>query len=236
MKGEYRPYSSHSTVLNSNQTNKKGAVMGMLLQENDIVLFQGDSITDAGRNREDGNDLGRGYPLLTAATFSFLHPEMKVKFINRGISGNRVRNLQERWQKDCLELNPTWVSIYIGINDTWRRYDRSDPTTVKQFEEGYRDILNRTTEQLNANLIMLEPVVLPYPEDRKQWREDLDPKINVVRELAREFGALLIPLDGLFAQASMRAEPQQWAPDGVHPSPSGHALIADAWLRTVGAR
>jgi len=208
----------------------------MLLQQNDIVLFQGDSITDCGRSRENSNDLGLGYPQLISAWFSFKHPDKRVQFLNRGISGNRVTDLQERWQEDCIELKPTVVSIFIGINDTWRRYDSGNPMSVEQYEAGYRDILDRTKEQLNARLILLEPFVLPYPEDRKSWREDLDPKINVVRELAREYGAALIPLDGLFAQASTRAESEYWAGDGVHPSPAGHALIADAWLKTIQAK
>lgn len=208
--------------------------MGEIIGNGATVLFQGDSITDAGRNRESFYDLGRGYALMTAALFSSKYPEKQVKFINRGISGNRVKDLQARWDDDCIALKPDVVSIYIGINDTWRRYDRNDPTPVEQFEAGYRDLLNRTTSQLDARIVMVEPFVLPVPEDRKQWREDLDPKINVVRELAREFGALLVPLDGLFAQASMRAQAAFWAPDGVHPSPAGHALIARAWLEAVG--
>ncbi|MFK7692032.1 SGNH/GDSL hydrolase family protein [Paenibacillus sp. HJGM_3] len=209
--------------------------MGTRLKQGDVVLFQGDSITDAGRNREVGSDLGRGYAYLTAALFGAKYPEKQVQFLNRGISGNRVINLQERWQADCLDLKPTWVSIYIGINDTWRRYDRQDETSAEKFESGYRDILNRTKESLDAKLVLIEPFVVPHPEDRKTWREDLDPKIQVVRELAREYGALLVPLDGLFAAASMRAEPKYWAPDGVHPSPAGHALIAEAWLKAVEA-
>lgn len=209
--------------------------MGTRLKQGDVVLFQGDSITDAGRNREVGSDLGRGYAYLTAALFGAKYPEKQVQFLNRGISGNRVVNLQERWQADCLDLKPTWVSIYIGINDTWRRYDRQDETSAEKFESGYRDILNRTKQSLDAKLVLIEPFVVPYPEDRKTWREDLDPKIQVVRELAREYGALLVPLDGLFAAASMRAEPKYWAPDGVHPSPAGHALIAEAWLKAVEA-
>lgn len=209
--------------------------MGTRLKQGDVVLFQGDSITDAGRNREVGSDLGRGYAYLTAALFGAKYPEKQVQFLNRGISGNRVVNLQERWQADCLDLKPTWVSIYIGINDTWRRYDRQDETSAEKFESGYRDILNRTKGSLDAKLVLIEPFVVPHPEDRKTWREDLDPKIQVVRELAREYGALLVPLDGLFAAASMRAEPKYWAPDGVHPSPAGHALIAEAWLKAVEA-
>jgi lysophospholipase L1-like esterase len=209
--------------------------MGVPFKQGDIVLFQGDSITDAGRVRDNPTDLGKGYALMTAALLGSSYPEKQVTFLNRGISGNRVKDLQSRWEQDCIALEPSWVSIYIGINDCWRRYDRNDPTSVEQFEEGYRELLIRTKEELGANLIMIEPFVLPVPEDRKQWREDLDPKINVVRELAREFGALLVPLDGIFAQASMLAPSSYWAPDGVHPSPAGHALIAKAWLKAVGA-
>jgi acyl-CoA thioesterase-1 len=209
--------------------------MGVPFKQGDIVLFQGDSITDAGRVRENPADMGKGYALMTAALFGSSYPEQQVTFLNRGISGNRVKDLQSRWEQDCIALQPSWVSIYIGINDCWRRYDRNDPTSVKQFEEGYRELLVRTKEELGAKLIMIEPFVLPVPEDRKLWREDLDPKINVVRELAREFGALLVPLDGIFAQASMLAPSRFWAPDGVHPSPAGHALIAKSWLKAVGA-
>ncbi|WP_036745327.1 SGNH/GDSL hydrolase family protein [Paenibacillus sp. UNC451MF] len=208
--------------------------MSIWIEQGDIVLFQGDSITDAKRVREDGNDLGKGYALMAAAQFSAFYPEKQVKFLNRGISGNRVKDLQARWDVDCLDLKPNVVSIYIGINDTWRRYDRNDPTTKEQYESGYRDLLEQTSK-LDAKLVLIEPFVLPVPEDRKQWREDLDPKINVVRELAREYGAKLVSLDGLFAQASTRAESAYWAPDGVHPSPAGHALIAKAWLQAVGA-
>jgi acyl-CoA thioesterase-1 len=171
---------------------------------------------------------------MAAAQFSANYPEKQVQFLNRGISGNRVVDLQERWSQDCLDLKPNIVSIYIGINDTWRRYDRNDPTSTEQFEAGYRNLLRQTTET-GAKLVLIEPFVLPVPEDRKLWRVDLDPKITVVRELAREFGARLVCLDGLFAQASSRAHSSFWAPDGVHPSPAGHALIAKAWLQSVEA-
>ena len=204
------------------------------LQQNDTVLFQGDSITDAGRDRSNPNDLGKGYPLMVAAQLGLKFPELNIRFLNRGISGNRVVNLQERWQEDCLNLKPDWVSVYIGINDTWRRYDNNDPTSLEKFKEGYRDLLVQTKQKLDARLILIEPFVLPVPEDRKAWREDLDPKIQAVRELAAEFDALLVPLDGLFAAAASLREPAYWAPDGVHPSPAGHALIAEAWLKAMG--
>jgi lysophospholipase L1-like esterase len=205
-----------------------------MIKPGSIVLFQGDSITDCQRKKELPGDLGRGYALMAAGLFQARYPERNVKFLNRGISGNRVKDLEARWDEDCLGLKPDVVSIYIGINDTWRHYDRNDPTSTEQFAAGYRRLLERTKAGLDARIVLVEPFVLPVPEDRKTWREDLDPKIQVVRELAREFGALLVPLDGLFAQASMRAEPAFWAPDGVHPSPAGHALIAQAWLQAIG--
>lgn len=209
--------------------------MTTLIEDNALVLFQGDSITDAGRNYADPADLGTGYAMLVAAWFSAAYPEKRVRFLNRGISGNRVRDLRQRWQRDCLDLRPTWVSILIGVNDTWRRYDSGDPTSAEAFERDYRAILMATRDRLDARLIICEPFLLPVPDDRIAWREDLDPKIAAVRRLAREFDALYIPLDGLFAAAATRREPAFWLPDGVHPTPAGHALIAQAWLRTVRA-
>lgn len=200
-----------------------------------IVLFQGDSITDAGRDWSDPNSMGVGYPMLAAAFFQARYPESGVRFVNRGISGFRVCDLKARWQEDCIDIRPTIVSILIGINDTWRRYDSDSPTSAEQFEADYRAILTQTRENLCGHIVLMEPFVLPHPEDRKAWREDLDPKIHVVRALAREFEAALIPLDGLFAQASTRREPEYWAGDGVHPTAAGHALIAQAWLETVEA-
>ncbi|MBA9084200.1 lysophospholipase L1-like esterase [Fontibacillus solani] len=207
----------------------------MLLNNNDVVLFQGDSITDWGRNREDGASLGVGYSLMVASRVGHLYPEKNITFLNRGIGGNRTIDLQKRWDKDCLELKPNVLSIMIGINDTWRRFDNNENTPVEQYEARYRDLLQRATDKLDVKLVMMEPFVLPVPEDRKLWRADLDPKIHVVRELAREFGAVLVPLDGLFAEASTKADPAFWTPDGVHPSPAGHGLIAEAWLKAVGA-
>lgn len=209
--------------------------MSLLIQENAVVLFQGDSITDCGRNRNDPSSLGFGYAMMAASWFSALYPERRVTFINRGISGNRTKDLVARWDEDCLALKPDWVSILIGINDVWRRYDRNDPTPLEAFASNYRRLLTDIKEKLGAGIIICEPFVLPVPDDRKAWRVDLDPKIQAVRELAREFGAYYVPFDGLFAQAASRVDPAYWAPDGVHPSLAGHALMAQAWLKAVGA-
>lgn len=209
--------------------------MVSLIKDNATVLFQGDSVTDWGRSREDDSQLGGGYANMIPAMFSALHPEKSVKFLNRGISGNRVRDLKARWKEDCLDLKPDWVSILIGVNDCWRRYDQNDPTTAEEYERDYRFILTETKEKLNAKIIICEPFVLSYPQDRADWRVDLDPKIQVARNLAREFQAIYIPFDGLFAEASTKREPSFWAADGVHPTQAGFALMTNAWLKAVNA-
>jgi len=171
---------------------------------------------------------------MIASWLSALHPELNLKFINKGISGNRARDLKERWENDCIKLNPTFISILIGINDCWRRYDSNDPTSAEDFEKDYRYILTQLREKTDARILLLEPFVLPVPEDRRAWREDLDPKIHVVRELAREFKTMYLPLDGIFSSVSVYKEPAFWLPDGVHPSQAGHALIAKEWLKITG--
>ena len=201
-----------------------------------LVLFQGDSITDADRARFYPEDLGRGYAQMAAGWFGWRYPERGARFLNRGVGGDRVVDLLARWDDDCLALRPDVLSILIGINETWRAFDPGDPTPTAAFERSYRELLTRTRDALpQTRLILMEPFSLPISPEREAWRADLDPKIQIVRRLAREFGALLTPLDGLFAQAATRREPAFWADDGVHPTPAGHALIAQAWLRTVGA-
>jgi len=209
--------------------------MSLLIEENAVVLFQGDSITDAGRNREVEGSLGGGYANMAGAWFQAKYPFMNVRFINRGMGGHRVRDLQGRWDEDCINLQPTWVSIMIGINDTWMCYGANDPTSHEEFEASYRDILTRTKRQTKAKIILIEQFVLPIPEDRIQWRGDLGPKIDIVRKLAREFADAFVPMDGIFANAMVHRPPVFWAMDGIHPLDAGHALIARSWLQAVGA-
>ena len=173
---------------------------------------------------------------MVAGRLGARYPELNLAFLNRGISGDRSGDLFRRWQEDCLDLEPDVLSILIGINDVWRRYDSGNPTSAETYAANYRRLLEETCAALPAvRLILLEPFVLPTPEDRLNWREDLDPKIAVARELAREFNAIYVPLDGLFAAAACRQHPAYWAEDGVHPTSAGHGLIAEAWLRAAGA-
>ena len=206
------------------------------LKQGDLILFQGDSITDAGRRQEALGPMGRGYPSMIAAWLTAARPTMNWRFENRGISGNRVDDLLNRWQEDCVDLKPDVVSILIGINDTWRAFDRDMPRSTKEFEDYYRQLLTLTVEKVTDRLILMEPFNLPVPPDRAEWRTDLDPKIDVTRRLAREFGALLIPLDGVFNQAATRRPAEEWLQDGVHPSPAGHALISQSWIDGVNGK
>jgi len=206
----------------------------VLFQAGQKILFQGDSITDASRNREDANSLGGGYAMMAASLLQARHPELGLQFVNKGISGARAVDLADRWQDDCLDLKPDWVSILIGVNDCWRRYDGNDSTSAEVFEKYLRDILERTRSQ-GIGIILCEPFVLPCPPDREAWREDIDPKIHVIRKLAREFAAAMIPYDGLFAAQAVLQPPAFWAADGVHPTLPGHALMATEWIKAVAA-
>jgi len=205
----------------------------MLINATDRILFTGDSITDCGRVRTDANNLGFGYAAFIAARLQAYLAAPELQVFNRGISGNRAADLVGRIGPDLFDLKPTVISILIGINDVWRRYDSNSPTSAEIFEANYRTLLTGIREKLEARVVLLEPFLLHVPEDRYAWREDLNTKIDVVRELAIEFGAELIPLDGLFAKAATQAPPAYWAGDGVHPSAAGHALIAEAWLENA---
>lgn len=198
------------------------------------VLFQGDSITDAGRDRNDDSLLGNGYANLIAAWLTARYPSHNLSFINRGISGNRIYDMEERWSEDCIDLQPDVVSILIGINDTWRFYDSNTLSPFNEFEDCYRRLLERVKKETTAKVIIMEPFVLPVPEDRIVWREDLDPRIDAIRRVAREFNCQYLPCDGIFAAASTQRNCAVWAADGVHPSQAGHALMAQAWIAAMG--
>ncbi len=200
-----------------------------MLDSNITILFQGDSITDAGRDYET-KDLGPGYPAKIYAYLQTFCADKNIKVINKGISGNRVKDLKARWTEDCIALKPDILSILIGINDTWRRYDSSDPTTVESFEQTYREILTEVKEKLpDCKIIILEPFLIPVDPAKEEWRVDLDPKINSIRKLTREFSAIFIPLDGLYQEACSQHSPAEYSADGVHPNDVGHAFLAEQW-------
>lgn len=207
----------------------------MLLKPNDHILFYGDSITDAGRGQTVNNPekLGSGYAAIVAALLKSRYPEMNFRFTNRGISGNRIYDLADRLERDVIDERPTLVSILIGINDTWRRFDSNTPSPISEFKETYAALLTRLRESLGCRILLLEPFLLPVPEDRRAWRIDLDPRIQAIRELAATFKTGYLALDGIFAEACSRMPAEYWLPDGVHPSLAGHGLIAQRWVKYV---
>ena len=190
------------------------------------ILFIGDSVTDCGRRDDPPDYLGDGYVRLIAERL----PDRRA--INVGISGNRVVNLRDRWHIDVVEQKPEILSVYIGINDTWRRYDDHDRTTTESFEADYRACLADLGGA--SALILVEPFVLPVTEEQEIWHEDLDGKRAVVARLAAEFGAGFVPLQSILAAAAEDHGAATLAPDGVHPTELGHRMIADAWLEVAG--
>ncbi|MGF6824389.1 acyl-CoA thioesterase-1 [Microbacterium sp. ZKA21] len=194
------------------------------------ILFFGDSITDAGR-RNDPEQLGDGYVRLIAARLADARPDLRV--VNRGIGGDRTGDLIARLDVDCIDENPDVVSILIGINDVWRRYDDDDATSAEQFEANLRTILTAIRERTDAAIVILEPFLLPVT-DKLRFREDLDPKIEIERRLADEFGATFVPLDAVLAAAAQTDGPESIAGDGIHPTADGHRIVAETWLAGAG--
>jgi len=211
-----------------------GAVTTTFLRPGDRVLFQGDSLTDWGRDRTDPTSLGHGYAGIAAALAGARRPDLALEFVNRGVGGDTAAMVRERWEVDALALAPTVVSILVGINDTWRRYDSGRPTSTDEYAEHYRHLLVTARERLDARFVLVEPFLLPVTPDQEAWREDLDPRIEVVRSLAAEFGARLVAADGLFTEAAEAAGAAHWTTDGVHLTSAGNGLLAEAWLDTLG--
>ncbi len=203
------------------------------------ILFQGDSITDASRNRDialanQPAALGSGYPNLIAANLLRNNPAANLSFLNRGISGNRIVDLYARWKSDALNLNPDLISILIGVNDLWHESKHQNGVDLKRFETMYRLLLEFTREQLaSTKLVICEPFLLPCGVADESWFEDMVERRAIVKKLAHEFSASFVPFHTKFDAALELAPAAFWAEDGVHPSPAGHQLMADAWLEVA---
>ena len=198
------------------------------------ILFQGDSITDAGRDKRNYHQMGNGYPKYASKIIAAQFPEISFEFINLGISGNRTDQLFDRLYPDAIALEPDIISILIGINDVWHRYGSSRiETTDAQFETNYRAILLHLREQTNAKIVMLSPYLLDC-EDKDQVREGLKTVLPIVRKLAKEFADVYIPLDQLFAEAlKTQPEPKFYSADGVHPNANGAQFIGKIYAEYV---
>jgi len=206
----------------------------MHIKETDTLLFVGDSITDAGRDRGDSASLGGGYVNEIARTLRARAGDGPVPAVlNRGISGNRVYDLEARWTTDVIDHRPDVVTVKIGINDTWRLYDSQLASPIGKFEACLDGLLADTVRKLSAQLVVITPFLLPVTPDQESWFEDLTPRTDAVLRAAAANGATVVRADLALRHAAETKEAAELARDGVHPTPLGHRIIADAWLAAV---
>jgi lysophospholipase L1-like esterase len=210
------------------------------LKKDAVILFQGDSITDAGRKRDepkanDSGALGRGYAFLAAASLLEKHADKNLQIYNKGISGNKVYQLAERWDADCLDLKPDVMSILIGVNDYWHTLNGNYTGTIQKYRDDYKALLDRTKEKLpDIKLIILEPfAVNGVKAVDDKWFPAFDGYRQASRELAASYDAVFIPFQSIFDKAQKTAPGVYWTGDGVHPSIAGAALMAQAWQEAI---
>lgn len=205
-----------------------------------LILFQGDSITDAGRNRELPHGMGVGYANMVAGELGAAEP-YKYIFRNRGISGNRVVDLFARIKKDMINLQPEIMSILIGVNDVWHEFNYQNGVSAEKFEMVYGLMIEELQAALpGLKLMLLEPFVLPgsatetteeHPGRWEFFSSELPLRAQAVKRLAEKYNLPFVPLQKLFDVANADAPaPGYWLRDGVHPTAAGHVLIKNAWL------
>jgi lysophospholipase L1-like esterase len=211
-----------------------------LTEKNKIILFQGDSITDAGRNRgkentpNDSQCLGSGYALLTTGAILDEYSKVGPVIYNRGISGNKVYQLGERWDKDCISLKPDLLSILIGVNDFWHTLDGGYKGTLEIYQRDYHTLLEKTKKALpDVTLVICEPFVLKCGSVNEKWFPAFDGYRSAAKKIAADFKATFVPFQSVFDKAVKTAPPQYWAADGVHPTVAGAHLMAKTWLKSV---
>ena len=222
-------------------------LQSMTIHKNDTILFQGDSITDAGRRRDFGNDsipanaveaLGWGYAADVARALLADYPRHALQIHNRGTSGNRVTDMRDRWQEDCFDLKPDILSVLIGVNDTWHGAAKGTPENgvgVDAFDRIFRQLLVDTSAALpDVRLVICEPFTTEAGAVLElNFHPDIEERCACIRSIAQDVGAIFVPFQELFDRLSDTATAAYWAPDGVHPSPAGHLMMSRFWLETV---
>jgi len=207
-----------------------------------VILFQGDSITDAGRDRKNegransSRPLGTGYPHHIAAYLLQAYPELDLKVFNRGISGHKVPDLAKRWDKDCIDLKPAVLSILVGVNDIWHKMNGNYDGTVETYETGFAALLERTKKALpDTKIIVCEPFALRCGAVKDTWYPEFDQRRAAAKKVAEAAGTIFVPFQTMFDEAIIKgSKPQYWAGDGVHPSVAGHGLMAATWVKAAG--
>ena len=197
------------------------------------ILFQGDSITDANRNRANIHDLGQGYAKYAAPLIAAAKPDTEFEFIDLGISGNRSDDILARTQTDIIDIDPDVISILIGINDVWHRHSHGREMTDEQFEANYRAMLERIRKETHAKILILCPFLL-NSDDKEDWRGEVESIAAIVRRLADEYADAYLPLDEKFAAALPTAPtPMHYSDDGVHPNAAGAQCIGGLYCEAI---
>jgi lysophospholipase L1-like esterase len=206
----------------------------MIFERGQKVVFIGDSITDAGR-RTDPAGNGSGYFNLVRSFVLARYPELDLDIVNRGIGGDTVRHLQERWETDVIAEQPDWLSVKIGINDVWRTFDRGGDGAVPidQYESINRELLARAVGATSTKLIIAEPYIIDTDRSNPM-RIQMDEYGLIARKLATEFGAINIRTQEAYDRVLQTTEPGAWADDKIHPGTPGHAVIALEFLKAIG--
>jgi len=216
-------------------------ITGRAAEGKDItILFQGDSITDGNRTRNNdwNHIMGHGYQYILSSSLWYRFPEKNFHFFNRGVSGNKVTDLAARWKEDTLNLTPDVISILIGINDVQSvMNDSPDKVDSINYENEYRALLHQTKERLpSVELILCEPFILPLghtKDNYQKWLEEIQKRQASVRTLSKEFDAVYVDFQDVFNDALKRAPVEYWIWDGIHPMPAGHELMARQWTKQV---
>ena len=205
--------------------------MGLVFEKGATIVMIGDSITDAGRRQIE---LGQGYVFIIASLLAERYPSLGLKVVNMGISGNTVKDLEARWEKDVIKQQPSWVSVSIGVNDVWRQLDSKGEGAVMvgEYEQVYRRLLTKT-EEAGSKMILMETTVIGESAT-DEGNKKLKPYNAVIGKLAKEFGAILVKENCLWHKAIRENPGVKWTLDGVHPTPGGHGLMAKIWLDAVG--
>jgi len=213
------------------------------LKSNAVILFQGDSITDGnrGRNEDPNHIMGHGYAFSIASRIGADFPEKNYRFYNRGISGHKITDLADRWQKDTLDLKPDVLSILVGVNDAASVvFTRPPVVPVEKFEETYDALLEQTQSQFPEILFVLcEPFILKVGRVAENWEvyyADIDKRREVVKKLAVKYNTVFVPSQEVFNKACEKVPAEYWMWDGVHPTVAGHELLAREWLKQVENR
>lgn len=212
-----------------------------LINRGDVVLFQGDSITDAGRNRDLAAEpnsyaaMGKGYAWMAGSQILVESPDAGLKLFNRGISGDKVWQLADRWQADCLDLKPNVLSILVGVNDFAHVHKWKAEGSLEKYETDYHALIARTKQALpNVKLILCEPFVLKVGMVDDTWLPGFAEYRAAAKRVAEQAGARFVPFQTMFDTAVKFAPLDQWAADGVHPTTFGASLMARWWMKVAG--